>query len=643
MRAWIINLPRNVKCVFAGAADVMLIAATLWLSYCLRLEQFYLPDARVSTAIGLTTLITVFVFVRLGLYRAVIRFAGNQVLITVAVGITISALVFTTLAFLLQAYLPRSAPIIYLPLGIFAVAGSRLLTRVILNRESYHGNERVIIYGAGLAGRQLASTLAQGIEYQPVAFLDDDPAKQGTIIQGLSVHKPRFLPQLISDRKAHKIFLAIARLTSSERARIVSYLEQFDIKVQTIPGIVDILSGRARIDEVRNIEVQDLLGRDSVQPNTQLLAKSVTNKVVMVVGAGGTIGGELCRQIIELNPKMLILLEASEFALYNIEQELNETLASSCRDDQPRFKCILGDAQDRQHVRQVMKSFNVQSVYHTAAYKHVPMVEQNQVVGVRNNVLGTLHTAQAAMDAGVETFTLISTDKAVRPTNVMGATKRLAELIIKHLAATMDVKTRFSIVRFGNVLDSSGSVVPRFRRQIKNGGPITVTHPEVSRYFMTISEAVQLVIQASAMGKGGEVFVLNMGEPVKILKLAQTMIRLMDKRVKSAEDPDGDIEIKYIGLRPGEKLHEELLIADNFVGTEHSMIIQAIEDKPARQHIEGYLRELEQACDAYDCARIIEVLKKAVDNYTNTEEIFDEVHRHNANKGAKVTDLFGRS
>lgn len=290
-----------------------------------------------------------------------------------------------------------------------------------------------------------------------------------------------------------------------------------------------------------------------------------------------------------------------------------------------------------------MKSFNVQTVYHTAAYKHVPMVEQNQVVGVRNNVLGTLHTAQAAMDAGVETFTLISTDKAVRPTNVMGATKRLAELIIKHLAATVDVKTRFSIVRFGNVLDSSGSVVPRFRRQIKNGGPITVTHPEVSRYFMTISEAVQLVIQASAMGKGGEVFVLNMGEPVKILKLAQTMIRLMDKRVKSAEDPDGDIEIKYIGLRPGEKLHEELLIADNFVGTEHSMIIQAIEDKPARQYIEGYLRELEQACDAYDCPRIIEVLKQAVDNYTNTEEIFDEVHRHNTNKGAKVTDLFRRS
>ncbi|MCB1646708.1 MAG: polysaccharide biosynthesis protein [Pseudomonadales bacterium] len=611
----IINLPRNAKRALALSADLILIPLTLWLAFCLRLEQLYLPDLRVTTVIVLTTLSTVTIFVRLGLYRAVIRFVGYQVLNSIFVGASISVITLAFLGFLLQAHLPRSVPFIYFGLLIISVGGTRLLLRSILNQEMSTGHENVVIYGAGASGRQLATALLQGSEYNPVAFLDDDPQKQKTVVNGLQVYKPRHLKQLMADRTIHQVFLAITQLQQSRKTEILSFLTQYDIRVQAIPGFAEIASGKAKIEEIRQVEVEDLLGRDAVVPDAALLSLKITGRTVLVSGAGGSIGSELCRQIAGLVPRSLILFESSEFALYSIEQELRQKYPET------RIVALVGSVQDELHLRKVFSELNIDTVYHAAAYKHVPIVEHNLVSGIRNNFLGTFCIARIAMEYKTKNFVLISTDKAVRPTNFMGATKRLAELSLQALASTQP-ETIFSMVRFGNVLGSSGSVVPLFKQQITAGGPVTVTHPEVTRYFMTIPEAVQLVIQSSSMARGGDVFVLDMGEPVQIVQLAKTMIHLMGKTIKDAEG-NGEIEIRFTGLRPGEKLYEELLIGENCVGTDHPMITRAQEDFISYAELLQLVERVRSDCDSFAINALTKVFETYVSGYKNPGDLVD--------------------
>ncbi|MEM7364352.1 MAG: nucleoside-diphosphate sugar epimerase/dehydratase [Pseudomonadota bacterium] len=610
MIQWLISLPRNAKRLVGVGTDVILLPFVLWLSFCLRLDQLYVPDVRVATVAALTTLATGALFVRLGLYRAVIRFAGTQVLTSIFIGISFSALALAFFGFLLQAPIPRSVPFIYFGLSVIAVGGTRLVMRSFLTSGIRHQSDRVIIYGAGSAGVQLATALSQGIEYRPVAFIDDDDRKHGTILQDLRVYKPNRLNRLIDQKQVKHIFLAISSLGNSQRARVLKFLTGYKISVKIIPSYADIATGRANISELRDVEVEDLLGRDTVEPRADLLAQAIRGRTVMITGAGGSIGSELCRQIQRLSPKKLVLFESSEFALYTITQELK-------KESEVDVIPILGTVRDRHHLTRTMEAHTIEVVYHAAAYKHVPIVEENELSGVSNNILGTWNTTCAALETNVADFILISTDKAVRPTNVMGASKRMAELILQAHASNGS-RTNFSMVRFGNVLNSSGSVVPLFRDQIRSGGPVTVTHKDVTRYFMTIPEAVQLVIQASAMSQGGDVFVLDMNQPVKIAELARTMVNLMGETVRDDENPDGTIEISYTGLRPGEKLYEELLIGDNCVGSEHPMINRAMEDHidyaTLRQIVDGFAED----CQTQNLTSAVARLEQWVYGYRNS-------------------------
>lgn len=559
-----------------------------------------------ATVALLTAVVTVALFVRLGLYRAVIRFAGTQLLTSIFIGICFSALTLAFFGFLLQAPLPRSVPFIYFGLSVIAIGGSRLSMRSLLNsRTGGSQSERVVIYGAGAAGIQLGTALGQGIEYRPIAFIDDDDRKQGTVVQDLRVYKPNRLQGLIDRSRVNHVFLAISSLSNSQRARILKFLTHYDVSVKIIPSYAEMARGSAHIDQLRDVEAEDLLGRDTVAPREDLLIEAVTGRSVMVTGAGGSIGSELCRQICGLKPKRLVLFELSEYALYKISQELGESDAD--------IVSVLGDVKDEQHLTDLMKQHRIDLVYHAAAYKHVHIVEANITIGAKNNVLGTYGAVQAAIQADVGRFVLISTDKAVRPTNVMGATKRMAELILQAFTSTgkSEYKTKFSMVRFGNVLNSSGSVVPLFSSQIRAGGPVTVTHPDITRYFMTIPEAVQLVIQASTMGAGGEVFVLDMGEPVKIADLARNMIQLMGGTAPEQGDDKNAIEIQFTGLRPGEKLYEELLIGENCVGSEHPMISRALEASVPLSEVVAAVERIRSGDDT----EILSILQKYVSGY----------------------------
>jgi len=474
----------------------------------------------------------------------------------------------------------------------------------------------VLIYGAGSAGRQLSIALTQSAEYNPVAFMDDNNELNRQSINGLDVISRDGLERLIETKKVTEVLLAIPSLTRAKRNEIINYLEPYALLVRSLPGVSEVAQGRVKVADLREVSIKDVLGREAIVSSKKLLSLNITNKVVMVTGAGGSIGSELCRQILYLKPQVLILFELSEFALYNIDKELGNITTPSTK-----ILPVLGSVINRNRLSQIMKRFDVHTIYHAAAFKHVPMVESNNAEGVSNNIFGTLNCAQVAIDHGVETFVLISTDKAVRPTNTMGATKRVAEMVLQALAVKR--KTRFSMVRFGNVLDSSGSVVPLFREQIKGGGPITVTDPEILRYFMSIPEAVELVIQAGAMGKGGDLFVLDMGEPVLILDLARKMIRLSGLMVKDELNPDGDIEIKYTGLRPGEKLYEELLIGDNISKTSNPMIMRAKEEMLAWDDLKLILDELEKAVDSGDQDKLRQLLIKAVPGFKPQSGITD--------------------
>jgi UDP-N-acetylglucosamine 4,6-dehydratase len=563
------------------------------------------------------------VFVRLGLYRAVVRYIGTKAILTVLAGVTLSTAMLLLLDLLFAPHqVPYTALIIYWSLALIYVAGSRSIIRYLF---SYFGGNsrtarRVAIYGAGEAGARLSAVLQGGAEFAPIAFVDDKRMLQGNHINGLTVYAPEKLQSLIDDLGIERVLLAMPTASRRRRQEILESLEPLGIRVQSLPELSDIISGYARIDELRDVDVNDLLGRDPVPPIPSLFKSCIAGKSVMVTGAGGSIGSELCRQIMKSVPHRLVLFEMSELALYTIENELKQIAQSEGL--KVEILPLLGNAHHRHRVREVMSACGVQTVYHAAAYKHVPIVEHNVVEGLHNNVISTWYTAEAALETGVETFVLISTDKAVNPANIMGATKRFAELVLQGLQSRT-THTRFSMVRFGNVLDSSGSVVPLFREQIRSGGPVTVTHRDVIRYFMTIPEAAQLVIQAGAMGKGGDVFVLDMGRPVKIDDLARRMINLMGLSVRDKSNPDGDIEIKYTGLRTGEKLYEELLIGTNIAGTDHPRIMRAFEHSLSWERVRQLLDDLLIALASFDCQRAIARLSEAVGEYRNTGETQD--------------------
>ena len=622
----ILNASRAKKRIITLFIDSMFILAAFWLALIVRLDSFE-PLQRLDNWLLLAVLIpvSIYTFISLGLYRAVLRYMNSQAIWAIVLGTVITTVSLVLIAFIMGVNIPRTMPFIFAWLCLLTVGGARVLVRAIIGKMTTNKKESVIIYGAGSAGRQLATALGAGPEYFVSAFIDDDATKQGSIIQGIPVINFQGIYELIDKRKISKVLLALPSETRSRRKEILAQLEPLTVKVLSMPGMADVVEGKAKLAEITEVGVEDLLGRDPVAPNNDLMTANITNKVVMVTGAGGSIGSELCRQIVKQQPTKLVLFEQSEFALYSIEKELCEYITNNNLEIE--LVPIMGSVQRINRIETVMTAFGVHTVYHAAAYKHVPLVEHNVVEGVRNNVFGTYYAAKAAVNAKVETFVLISTDKAVRPTNVMGATKRMAELTLQGLAQEQGVKhkTRFCMVRFGNVLGSSGSVVPLFRRQIKEGGPITLTHPDITRFFMTIPEAAQLVIQAGAMGKGGDVFVLDMGEPVKIKDLATKMVRLSGFEVKNDTNPHGDIEIKCTGLRPGEKLYEELLIGDNVGETSHERIMTANEVMLPLAELNVFIEALDVACHNFDHETIRQLLLDAPTGFNPTDGICDLV------------------
>jgi len=617
-----ITLPRGTKKTIMVAADLIALPVALWVAITLRLGSFDHGDLAAEWLYVSLPLVTVPVLTRLGLYRAVIRFISSRALVAALAGVTAS-----TVLLMLTTYLPwfgtvpRSSLVIYWLLALLWVSGSRHLVRMLLAPRCAMASH-VVIYGAGAAGARLANAIRFSTEARPVAFIDDDRSVWGAVINGLRVYRPADLRRLQDDYGVDRVLLAMPSTSPAARRAAIDNIQLPGLRVQTVPDITDIVAGRARLEDVRDVDANDLLGREPVAPTQPLFASCIHGKVVMVTGAGGSIGSELCRQILRQEARHLVLFETSELALYSIEKELRALAAAEGRKLQ--ISALLGNTHHRQRVREVIQIFGVHTIYHAAAYKHVPIVECNVIEGIHNNVISTWYTAEAALECGVETFVLISTDKAVNPTNVMGATKRLAELVLQGLSER-DGRTRFSMVRFGNVLESSGSVVPLFREQIRRGGPVTVTHPDVIRYFMTIPEAAQLVLQASGMATGGEVYVLDMGKPVRIADLARRMIALSGLTVREQDHPNGDIEIQFTGLRPAEKLYEELLIGTNVTGTQHPMILRAVEHSIPWDELKLILDKLTDLMGQADMDAARLLLLRAVREYRPAEDIADHV------------------
>jgi len=629
---WFISLPRQKKAFILISADVFFAVLALWGAFSLRLGVLYAPKGNEWYLFAAAPVLAVPIFVKLGLYRAIVRYIEIRALWTIIQATTLYALVF---AFVLYESGIKGVPRTVLPLNwlnmMLLVGSSRFFARWwlgdIYSRLSGGRSaaecckKNVVIYGAGSAGVQLASALVHGREFRPVAFIDDDLSLHKQKVNGLRIYPLSSLSYLIERHQISDVLLAVPSASRVRRHEIIRLLEPYSVHVRSMPGLSDIAQGKITFDAIQEVDIADLLGRDPVAPDQSLLHANIAGKVVMVTGAGGSIGSEICRQVIQLQPKALVLFELSEFALYAIEKELNYLLTKTKGAKEIGIISVLGSVTNADRIEKVCKTFNVQTIYHAAAYKHVPMVEKNPGEAIWNNVFGTLRTAKAAIKAKVETFVLISTDKAVRPTNTMGATKRFAELILQ--AISLDAETRFTMVRFGNVLGSSGSVVPLFREQIARGGPVTVTDERIIRYFMTIPEASQLVIQAGAMGQGGDVFVLDMGEPIRILDLAKRMIHLSGLEIKNEDHPAGEIEISFTGLRPGEKLYEELLIGDNVSETSHARIMRAQEQVIPWADLEKLLATLEQATKDDDFERGRSILMDAVSGFVPQCEIGD--------------------
>ncbi|HIF9106951.1 TPA: polysaccharide biosynthesis protein [Photobacterium damselae] len=609
----LLSTKRKNKRIITIGYDIFAITFSLYLAVAIRLNTWVFPIHfdEIASLIS-TILVTLGCFVRLGMYRAVLRYMMLPALGYIFFAVFLSSIALALSGFFFHSFVPRSVPLIYAGLAIVTLGGPRILIRTFYYHYYRRKKPNVFIYGAGSTGRELAYALISGEEYHPVVIIDDNHNKVGQIIFGLRVHHSSEFEELQSLYKPVKLLLAINNISKGQRLRLIEATSQWPIAVQSVPSVEDIAAGRATSTEIKDLDVADLLGRAAVEPNTDLLKRNIRNQNVMITGAGGSIGSELCRQILKQAPKKLVLFELNEYNLYSIDKELRKIVANT--NSSTEIISALGTVQRQNRVERLMMAHHIDTVYHAAAYKHVPMVEDNIIEGVRNNVFGTLATAEAAINAGVRNFTLISTDKAVRPTNIMGATKRMAELVLQALADRQD-STTFTMVRFGNVLGSSGSVVPLFKEQIRKGGPVTVTHPDIIRYFMLIPEAAQLVIQASAMAKNGQVFVLDMGEPVKILDLAHRMIHLMGFSEKTELNPDGDIEIRFTGLRPGEKLYEELLIGSNVEGSSHPKIMTAKEDKLSWDEMEALLTILDDCCHRFDDECVIEIIKNSPTGY----------------------------
>ena len=618
----LVRLPRSRKRAVMLASDILFVPAALWSALALKLEG--LPEGLgASPWLYVAALVTsIPIFVRLGLYRAVVRFIGAQAIVAVTAGVTASVVVLAVINAVLPGEgIPLKALLIYWALALVYVGGTRILARNLMNLRPV-GAERVVVYGAGAAGAQAVAALRSGTAYDPVAFLDDDPALHRSVVAGIDVYAPAALQMLVEEESVKVVLLALPSQSRRRRQEILKSLEPYPVRVMTVPDIADIVAGSARVEDVRDVDASDLLGRDSVPPDERLFDACIRDKIVMVTGAGGSIGSELCRQISRLRPRRVVLFEMSELALYQIDRELRAIMER----EHLGFELVslLGNAHHKYRVREILRVYDVQTLYHAAAYKHVPIVEQNVIEGIHNNVISTWYTAEAALECGVENFVLVSTDKAVNPTNVMGATKRLAEMVLQGLQQRGG-RTKFCMVRFGNVLESSGSVVPLFREQIRRGGPVTVTHPDVIRYFMTIPEASQLVLQAGAMAEGGDVFVLDMGKPIRIADLARRMVKLAGLTVRDEERPEGDIEIRFTGLRPAEKLYEELLIGNNVSGTGHPMIMRAMEHSLSWDEVQRLLNDLLIAMGQFDVHTACELLQLAVVEYRPTGEIVDGV------------------
>jgi len=610
--------------------DSILLVLILLTAFSVRLGYWYLPEGGLFWAVFGAPIIAIPIFIRFGLYRSVIRYIGFKALWMVVQAVSLYALIWGLIGFMAAVDgIPRSVVLINWMLSLLAIGGLRVIARWLLTEgiqvsksqsDDKRNCRRVLVYGAGDAGIQLVSALEHSKEYCPVGLIDDDLALQGSQIKGLNVDSIANIQNTISRSKVDEVLIAMPSASRARKLTIINELEPYPVMVRTLPGVSELAGGNVSVGDLREVSIKDLLGRDAVEPNQALLGQDVANKVVMVTGAGGSIGSELCRQITHLRPNALILYEMSELALYTIEKEL------SGLDGSVSIYPILGSVNNQSRLNNVLKYFKVDTIYHAAAYKHVPMVEFNNSEGVENNVLGTLSCAQTAIQEKVSTFVLISTDKAVRPTNTMGTTKRVAELVLQALSTTQS-DTKFTMVRFGNVLGSSGSVIPVFRKQIKDDGPVTVTDKNITRYFMTVSEAVELVIQAGAMGMGGDVFVLDMGEPVRIDDLARKMIHLSGLEVKDDNNPEGDIEIHYTGLRPGEKLYEELLIGDNVSDTENPLIMRAQEDHLSWKELEPMLKQLKVAIKNCDHQKLRDVLMQIVPGFKPQCDIADVLYK----------------
>jgi FlaA1/EpsC-like NDP-sugar epimerase len=612
----ILRLSRFSKRAIALTADAVLCFATVAAAYFLRLDQWIFPVGTQWLSYIGALILSIPLFISFGLYRAIFRYAGWGALMAVVRACAVYGMIYSAVFSAVGVTgVPRTIGIIQPLLLFLAIGASRAFTRYWLS-GGYHAfmqigaQRRILIYGAGSAGRQLAAGLATSDEMQVVGFVDDDATLQGSVLNGKMIYPPDALDKLIIKLDVADLLLAIPSASRSRRNEILALVRPTAATIRTLPGLADLAHGRVTVNDLRELDIEDLLGRDAVAPNQLLLAKNIADKTVMVTGAGGSIGSELCRQALQLRPKVLLLIEQSEFNLYTIHQEL-EKLADNVDLAGVALIPLLASVQDEARIDGILAGWMPDTIYHAAAYKHVPLVEQNPTEGVRNNVFGTLNIALLAKKHAVRDFVLISTDKAVRPTNIMGATKRVAEQVLQALAAEGS-DTRFSMVRFGNVLGSSGSVVPLFRRQIKAGGPITITHEEITRYFMTIPEAAQLVIQAGAMATGGEVFVLDMGDPVKIVDLAARMIELTGLSLRDAANPDGDIEIEFVGLRPGEKLYEELLIGDNPEASGHARIMKARDGHLGWHALNAALDDLRTAIAGRETGKIRDVILQIV-------------------------------
>ena len=619
------SLPRSAKIGVVICVDSSLIILSVWLAYYLRLGEFVTLSDTALVAVMTSIFFALPIFFISGLYRAIFRYSGWPALLSVARATSIYGLLYASIFTAIGiSGVPRTVGIIQPILLLLLVGASRTLARLWLS-DQYQNllkkdkQPKFLIYGAGESGRQLARAMSGNQEMQVVGFLDDNKNLHGHVLNGQPIYNPSDLSKLSKSLNIKNVLLAMPSLSRKRRNEILDQIQEVQVSVRTLPSVSDLAKGKVTISDLKELDIYDLLGRETVEPNQILLTKNIMNKIVMVTGAGGSIGSELCRQIIELSPQKLLLVEQSEFALYKVHQELERKRIKA------KIIPLLGSVREKDRIDKIISTWHPNTVYHAAAYKHVPLVEHNLSEGIKNNVLGTLFTAQAAINHKVENFVLVSTDKAVRPTNIMGASKRLAEMILQALAVE-NPSLKLSIVRFGNVLGSSGSVVPKFREQIKEGGPITITHPEITRFFMTIPEASQLVIQAGAMATSGDVFVLDMGKPVKIIQLAERMIELSGLSIKNQENPDGDIEIEITNLRPGEKLYEELLIGNNPKPTSHNRIMKAHETFLDWQKLEDKIEALTIALNKNDVQIVRQLLRKLVVDYQPTMDVVDWIH-----------------